>query len=79
MKGNTILAIVLLLVLFNGYLFTKLLALENKVDATAALTATHDSKFQYVDKAVEVLEDCLEYNTFGECKQNYPQYQNQFR
>jgi hypothetical protein len=72
MKDTIIFVLLLALIVSNGFLFTKLLAVENKV-------AVYDSKVQYWDKAVEILEDCLEYNTFGECKQRYPQYREQFQ
>ena len=56
----------------NGFLFIKLQAVENQM-------AIFDGKTQSWDKAVEILEKCLEYNTFGECKQKYPEYREQFQ
>lgn len=74
MKENIILGLVILLVIGGGYLFYKVSYLEQKVSGIGSAMATFDDKSKYWDKAVEILEDCLEYNTFGECKQRYPQY-----
>lgn len=70
MKQNILVLLVVALIISNGFLFTKLTAIENKL-------ASFDSKVQYWDLAVEILEDCLEYDTLGECKRQYPQYRNQ--
>jgi hypothetical protein len=72
MKDAIIWVLLLALTISNGFLFIKLQGVESKV-------AGYDSKVQSWDKAVEILEDCLEYNTFGECKQKYPQYRGQFQ
>ena len=58
--------------IFSGFLLMKVQALENKI-------VVIESRTQYWDMAVEILEDCMEYSTLGECKQRYPQYQEQFR
>ena len=60
------------ILVFTGFLFMKIQAVENKI-------ASFESRTQYWDMAVEILEDCMEYNTFGECKQRYPQYREQFQ
>ena len=70
MKDTITWVLLLALVIANGFLFLKLQAVESRV-------AAYDNKVQYWDKAVEILEDCLEYNTLGECKQHYPQYRFQ--
>ncbi len=70
MKDIVIGVLLLGLVATNAFLFLRLSAAESKLTA-------QESKSQYWDKAVEILEDCLEYNTLGECKQHYPQYRFQ--
>ncbi len=70
MKDAIMWVLLLGLVAANGYLFFRLSAAEGKLVA-------QETKAQYWDKAVEILEDCLEYDTLGECKQSYPQYRFQ--
>jgi hypothetical protein len=72
MKDVIMWVVLVALVLVSGYLFIKVSEAEHRL-------ATQESKTQSWDMAVEVLEDCMEYNTLGECKQHYPQYAEQFR
>lgn len=79
MREKIIRVILTALVLSNGYLFVKFIGIENSLRNVADVTAAHNGKMQYLDKVVEIVENCLEFNTLGECKARYPQYAEQFR
>ncbi len=66
--------LIVFLISINGYFFMTQLELQKKVSHAESILATYEEKALGWDLATEVLEDCMEYNTLGECKRAYPQY-----
>lgn len=66
--------LIVFLIIISGYLFMTQLELQKKVSQAESMLATYEEKALVWDLVTEVVEDCMEYNTLGECKKAYPQY-----
>jgi hypothetical protein len=79
MKDIIMYVLLAVLLVSNGFLFMKVTTVSNQTTDLQVRATNLETRAQYWNMAVEILEDCMEYNTLGECKQRYPQYSEQFQ
>lgn len=79
MKDNIILFLILILISSNVYIYVMFYNLNSRVNVLDVNVGNHSAKMIYLDKVTEVVEDCMEFSDFAECKKNYPKYAEMFR
>lgn len=66
--------LLIILILLNIYIVVDQFMTKRKIEGIERSQTVLNEKATGWDMATEVIEDCMEYNTFGECKKMYPQY-----